>query len=347
MKVYYKRLGGDVNGGAWHTSNFFLEQELKAQGMYIENIKEADIIYAQENVGGLELFKKYPDKIKIVQLVCSHPDFYCKILKEELDEYKMWDQRPFNWAPIRKEEIELADYVVVYSNFTKKTCIDAGVPKKKIIVIPKGVETGFFTSGNSIKIQDPNNFTVGFAGQMQLIKGLQYLPIDDKDFKTIICGDKTLYLDSKGNKSWQFKKIYDDSPKDSFIDYEKLSKAGMVDFYNMCDVIVVPSIEDSMCMVVLEALSCGVPVICTENTGAGELITHHKEGSIVPIRNPLAIRDEIMYWKEYLNDERVQKLTKGEFKSTEIKKGCRELALKHTMDKYMADIISFLKRVEK
>ena len=325
MKIYYKRLQGDVNAGCWHTSNYFLEQELKIKGLYTENIEEADIIYAQENVGGLELFKRYPDKIKIIQLVCSHPDFYCKIYREELDKYKIEDVRPFNWAPVRKAEIDLADYIVVYSNFTKKTCIDAGVPKEKIVVIPKGVETGFFTP-NLLKNRR-KKFTVGYAGQYQLIKGVQYIPFY-KDHRVIMSGDKTQYLNSKGERKWQLEKMFKDI-EDEFWDLGQLNKREMVDFYNMCDVLIAPSLEDSFNMCVLEALSCGVPVITTTNTGAGELITHHKQGSIVPIRDTMALHKEIIYWMKHKP------------------KGCRELALKHSMEKYMEDIIKFLKGVEK
>lgn len=331
MKIFYKRLPTNIDGGAWHTSNIYLENALKDNKMYTEDINQADIIYAQENVGGLELFKKYPDKIKIVQLVCSHPDFYCKILQEELDKYDMEDIRPFNWAPVRKEEIELADYIIVYSKFTKKTCLDAGVPEEKIIVIPKGVETGVF---KPLVKNKEIAFTIGFAGQLQLIKGLQYIPSPNEEFEVIVCGDKTEYLDKMGVRSWQFKKIYNEK----FKDYGKLSKSGLVSFYNWCDVLVAPSIEDSMNMVVLEALSCGVPVITTVNTGAGELITHHKEGSIIPIRDTKAIYKEIIYWKN--------RLKKNGDKST-IYGACRILALNHTMDKYMADLISFLKKVKK
>ncbi len=333
VKIYYKRLPGDRNAHAYFISNYYLEEALKQNNMMTDNVEEADIIYAQENVGGLDLFKKYPEKVKIVQLVCSHPDFYCKILKEELDKYNMDDVRPFNWAPIRKEEINLADYIVVYSNFTKKTCIDAGVPEKKIIVIPKGVETGFFKPKDIKKKQ----FTVGYAGQLQLIKGIQYLPPSNKDFKLIICGEKTQYLDKKGNRSWQFKKCFDLWKKDDFIDYGKLSKAQMVDFYNTCDVLIMPSIEDSFGMVALEALSCGVPVITTENAGVGELMNTGIHGSIIPIRDTKAIYKAIMFWKT----------EKAGIYGKTRKKQCRELAEKHSMEIYMDNLIKFLKEVKK
>jgi len=42
-------------------------------------------------------------------------------------------------------------------------------------------------------------------------------------------------------------------------------------------------------MVVPQALACGLPVICTENTGAAELIDEGVNGFVVPIRDPDAI----------------------------------------------------------
>jgi len=324
LKVYYKNAGTDPKGQCYLTSNYYLENALKTSGMLINSPDEADIIYIQENIGGLELFKKYPDKIKVLQMVCSHPDFYCDIYYKELEKFKMMDVRPRNWAPIRKEEIELADHILVYSNFTKKTCVDAGVPKEKIVVIPKGVEINFFKPNKREKNKE---FIVGYAGQFQLIKGVQYLPIpnNDEEFKLIMCGDKTQYLDEQGKRSWQLKELFN-LFGNTFTDVGKLNKQQMVDFYNKCDVIVVPSLEDSFAMTVLEALSCDVPVITTTNTGASELLTHHKNGSITPIKDPEAILTEIEYWMSHKA------------------KDCRKTAMKHSMNKYMVDILNALRK---
>jgi len=326
IKVYYKNAGTNPQGQCYLTSNHYLENALKTAHMLVNNPDEADIIYIQENIGGLDLFKRYPDKIKVLQMVCSHPDFYCDIYYKELEKFGMMDIRPRNWAPIRKEEIDLADYIIVYSNFTKKTCIDAGVPKEKIIVIPKGVEILFFKPNKREKNKE---FIVGYAGQYQLIKGVQYLPLpnSDKEFKLIMCGDKTQYLNEQGNRSWQLKDMFNLFGK-TFTDLGKLNKQQMVDFYNKCDVLVMPSLEDSFGMVGLEALSCGIPIITTKNAGFGELITHHKNGSIVPIKNPQAILREIEYWKEHKA------------------KGCRETAITHSMVKYMIDILNFLRSIK-
>ena len=136
MKIFYEATQGDPTKGCYYTSNYHLLQKLKSEGYLTENPEEADIIYISENRGGLRLFEKYPDKIKVLQLVCSHPDLYCKLMKEECEKFNMWDERPFIWAPTRQKEIDLADYILVYSDFSKKACIDSKVPKEKIIVIP-------------------------------------------------------------------------------------------------------------------------------------------------------------------------------------------------------------------
>jgi glycosyltransferase involved in cell wall biosynthesis len=46
-------------------------------------------------------------------------------------------------------------------------------------------------------------------------------------------------------------------------------------------------------------MACGLPVIGTTNTGAASLFTDGKEGFIVPIRDPVAIREKILYLYEH------------------------------------------------
>ena len=42
-------------------------------------------------------------------------------------------------------------------------------------------------------------------------------------------------------------------------------------------------------------MACGLPVIATTNTGGPDIITDGVEGFIVPIRNPNAIREKLLY----------------------------------------------------
>jgi glycosyltransferase involved in cell wall biosynthesis len=59
------------------------------------------------------------------------------------------------------------------------------------------------------------------------------------------------------------------------------------------DVLVFPSIVEGFGLVITEALSRGLPVITTPNTGGPDLMIDGREGFIVPIRSPDAIADRL------------------------------------------------------
>ena len=82
-------------------------------------------------------------------------------------------------------------------------------------------------------------------------------------------------------------------------------------FYSQGSVLVLPSIQEGLGLVQAQAMACGLPVIATTNTGAEDLFTDGVEGFIVPIRDPLAIREKI----EWLLDhpERHRQMSEAAF----------------------------------
>ena len=68
----------------------------------------------------------------------------------------------------------------------------------------------------------------------------------------------------------------------------------LVEFYNISDVFVISSIEDGFAMVIPQALACGIPVICTENSGGSELIYSGKNGFVVPIRDINKLKEKMI-----------------------------------------------------
>jgi len=47
-------------------------------------------------------------------------------------------------------------------------------------------------------------------------------------------------------------------------------------------------------MVIAEAMACGLPVICTTNTGGSELLQDDVEGFIIPIRDVDVLKERIL-----------------------------------------------------
>ena len=58
-------------------------------------------------------------------------------------------------------------------------------------------------------------------------------------------------------------------------------------------------------MVIPQAMSCGLPIITTTNTGASEIIEHNKEGFIIPTKNKEMLKEKIkiLYENENLTKE--------------------------------------------
>ena len=51
-------------------------------------------------------------------------------------------------------------------------------------------------------------------------------------------------------------------------------------------------------MVQAQAMACGLPVICTTNTGGADLVREGRDGFILPIRDVEAIKEKILYFYE-------------------------------------------------
>ena len=107
-------------------------------------------------------------------------------------------------------------------------------------------------------------------------------------------------------------------------------------YYNECDVFVLPSLEEGLAMVTLQAMACGLPVICTPNTGIENVLTKDgEEGFLIPIRDPSAIVSKVL---QLYNNSKL-KIKMGEAALKRVKKG-------FTWDDYGKRYVEFLKSIE-
>ena len=87
-------------------------------------------------------------------------------------------------------------------------------------------------------------------------------------------------------------------------------KAKLNDFYNLCDVFVLPSITDwkgeqeGLGLVLLEAMACKKPVIGTNSGGIPDIVKNGETGLLVPEKDPEALADAI---QKLLKDKKLAK----------------------------------------
>ena len=75
----------------------------------------------------------------------------------------------------------------------------------------------------------------------------------------------------------------------------KVSDEELLSLYNNCEIFVLPSIEDGIPGPALEAMMNGCAPICTNVSGASEIIENQKNGIIVPIKNEVALAEAILF----------------------------------------------------
>jgi len=84
---------------------------------------------------------------------------------------------------------------------------------------------------------------------------------------------------------------------------DKLPQAKVFELMQKSDLLLLPSLEEGIANVAVEAMALGCPVISTDCGGMQELITHDEEGWIVPIRDPEAMADQILEFSQMHVDE--------------------------------------------
>jgi glycosyltransferase involved in cell wall biosynthesis len=73
----------------------------------------------------------------------------------------------------------------------------------------------------------------------------------------------------------------------------KVADEEICDFYAACDAFVFPNDQQTWGLVVLEAMSCGRPVLVSKGAGVHEVLTDNLNAILFPARNPLAMADKI------------------------------------------------------
>lgn len=182
-----------------------------------------------------------------------------------------------NW----EKESALADHILCASNFTRSSLEDVGIAPEKISVVPYGVQTQMFQFGRP---SGEGPLKVLFVGQKVARKGLRTLLRVWKQLQP-----ENAHLVLAGGH------VRDESVlhgfEDQFIETPRISNAELVRLFQQADLFVLPSLAEGFGHVYLEALSCGVPIICTDNGGGADIIRHGESGWVIPAADPVALAD--------------------------------------------------------
>lgn len=260
-----------------------IEQDLACKKF----IKEADL-FLFYNGSGLATCKyaKKKGKLTVVEVVNSHVEYQEELLRTEFETLNL------PWLPFHKKEKErrikeyaAADYILLPSEFVKQSFLDKGFPKEKLLKVPYGFTLPTIRNVEMVKVD--GTFTVLYVGSVSVRKGIRYLI---EAFKMLEVANKKLII--VGPRA-QITGVDDIEITADIIFTGTLKGVDLEAAYQSADVFCLPTIEDGYGLVLGEALSYGLPLIATTNSGGPDLISEREDGFIVPIRDSIAIYDKL------------------------------------------------------
>ena len=230
--------------------------------------------------------------VTIVERGSSHILSQKQILEEEWERHG----KKFNGIPQRVIDREIggyeaADYIAVPSTFVMNSFLERGFPREKILLNPFGVDTQMF---RPIEESTDDTFRFVFAGGVSLRKGVQYLL---EAFDELSLPDAELwFLGDKNPDAMHLVEKYENNPKITF--HGSKRQEELARYYSACNAFVLPSVEEGLAMVQLQAMACGLPIIHTFNSGASDVVENGKEGFCIPLRDVDALKEKMLWCYE-------------------------------------------------
>jgi glycosyltransferase involved in cell wall biosynthesis len=227
------------------------------------------------------------------------------LLRQEADRYPEWEPTLLatrdSKAKLERKtaELQLADLVLCPSRQVQES-LPPGTPSLV-------AEYGCPEPVKDRPIRNHARLKLLFVGSMTQRKGLADLfaamkQLNRQDVELIVLGTPLLPLEFCRRAYPGF--VYE--PVRPYAEVRRL----MLE----CDVLVLPSIVEGRAMVQMEALSCGLPIVVTPNTGAEDLVDQQRTGFLVPIRAPEKLA-ETLGWiadhQEWVTDVRPAVLEKA------------------------------------
>ncbi|MBR9689792.1 MAG: glycosyltransferase family 4 protein [Candidatus Altiarchaeota archaeon] len=191
-------------------------------------------------------------------------------------EYDRTNNNPREWViEMERFGAEKADLVVANSYRTKRQLVEFyGINPNKITVIYNGIDLEKFRGPINKELKKPGDKVVLFVGRLTIQKGVWHLL---QAAKRVISKDphvKFVIVGSGPDMPYLIKTAINLGIEKNMVFTGKVSDEELLAAYRMCDLFVMPSVNEPFGIVALEALASGKPVILSRTSGVCEVVKH-------------------------------------------------------------------------
>lgn len=255
----------------------FIRKYKKILLKYLE-INKPDVIHIHSSVWAGVVLAELANKYTIPYVITEHRSLF---LKEKL---------PFNDILIKKikNTLNLSTNILVVSNEMKEKL--KKYTNNSIKVLPNMVDTAFFKPS----IKSKNNTRIEFVGVGNLtsVKGFDILL---EAFAKIKVNNKNVYLKiiGSGIELNNLKSLSTKLKLNNYIEFSGYkTKEELLEIYQKADIFVSPSRIEPFGVVIIEALSCGLPIVVT-NSGGPSSIVNKNNGYLAENENANSLQSKM------------------------------------------------------
>ncbi len=185
-----------------------------------------------------------------------------------------------------RREWDLADVIVVNSEWSREALISEGVNPAKIEILPLAYEALAENRESGIGNRESElPLRVLWLGQVNVGKGIHYLMEAAR-----LLESENVHFDVVGPIGILPGAVASAPQNMTF--HSSISRDRAAERYQQADVFVLPTLSDGFALTQLEALAHGLPVIATPN--CGRVVEDGKTGFIVPARDAQAVAATVL-----------------------------------------------------
>lgn len=202
---------------------------------------------------------------------------------------------------VESKVFRLSNKITAVSSTVARELKEYGLDPDNVTVVSNGVDEKTFSKIQSKHSTEPYVLYTGGLkarkGIFDLIESTKYVCKKYPNVKFVICGSGPF-----------LKKIKEKAERigaDGYITFlGYVDRSKLIETYQNATIHVVPSHYEGLPTVLLEAMSCGRPVVATNIGGNNEVVSDGVNGLLVPPKNPEKIAQAIL---RLLDDETLRK----------------------------------------
>jgi glycosyltransferase involved in cell wall biosynthesis len=187
------------------------------------------------------------------------------------------------------EEAKTANYHIVASAFSKDAVKYNGFDGESIFIVPYGVSSDVFIPAT----KDYDNLNILFVGEINQRKGIVQIL---EAAKKLSSNDITFNLVGSGKEYCN--ELY--KPYEKYVNFRgRVSFKTLVNCFKEASIFVFPSMGEGFGLVILEAMSAGLPIICSKNCVGLDVVEEGHNGFVIDAGDTKALVDKIEWFQNH------------------------------------------------